>query len=117
MRAAAGLIAVVLLLAAGCARKAPAEPLQVTHFYLPGCPVCSALVEKVEALEREFPGRVRAHNLDATAAENEARMQRLGFTSHGMVIESAGGALLWEQADHRVNIEDARAALRRLLRE
>jgi hypothetical protein len=118
MRRAAGLIAVVLLLAAGCARRGgPAEPLQVTHFYLPGCPVCSALVEKVEALEREFPGRVRAHNLDATAAENEALMQRLGFTSHGLVIESADGALLWEQADHRVNIEDARAALRRLLPE
>ena len=88
MRAAAGLIVVVLLLAAGCARR--------------GGP---------------FSGRVRAHNREATAAENEARMQQLGFSSHGIVIESADGEVLWEQADHRVNIEDARAALRRLLRE
>lgn len=105
-----------MLLAAGCARQAPAEPLELTHFYLPGCPTCSALAPKVEELAREFPGRVRAHNRDATAPEQAERMRRLGFDSHGMVIESADGAVLWRQADHRVNIEDARAALRRLLR-
>jgi thiol-disulfide isomerase/thioredoxin len=116
MRAVAGLILVVLALAAGCARPAPAEPLEVTHFYLPGCPTCSAMAPKVEELEREFPGRVRAHNLDATAPENEARMRRFGFTSHGIAIESADGVLLWQQSAHRVNIADAQAALRRLLR-
>jgi hypothetical protein len=69
----------------------------------------------VSGLEREYKGRVRGQNLDATTPENKKIVQSLGFENHGLVIRSADGTVLWKQPDHEVNMEDARKEIDRLL--
>ena len=69
----------------------------------------------MSGLEQEFPGRVRAHNLDATTPENKKIVQDLGFENHGLVIRSADGKVLWKQPDHEVKMEDVRKEVRTLL--
>jgi hypothetical protein len=70
----------------------------------------------VSGLEKEFPGRVVARNVDATTPESQAVIQSLGFQTHGLVIRSADGKVLWKQADHNVRMDDVRKELRELLR-
>jgi len=41
-------------------------------------------------------------------------IRALGFESHGLVIRRRG-QVVFEEADHRVRVEDVRAALRREL--
>jgi len=69
----------------------------------------------VSGLEREYDGRVRGQNLDATTPENKKIIQSLGFENHGLVIRSADGKVLWKQPDHEVKMEDVRRELGRLL--
>jgi len=69
----------------------------------------------VSGLEKDFPGKVNAQNLDATAPENQKIVKSLGFQTHGLVIRSSDGKILWKQPDHDVKIEDARAEIRKLL--
>jgi hypothetical protein len=69
----------------------------------------------VSGLEQEFPGKVTAQNLDATAPSSVAEVKRLGFRTHGLVIRSADGRVLWRQADHTVNMDAVRAQIARLL--
>ena len=69
----------------------------------------------MSGLEKEFAGRVVGKNVDAKTAESQKIVKELGFQSHGLVIRSAGGAVLWKQADHDVNMDDVRAELGRLL--
>lgn len=71
----------------------------------------------VSGLEQEFPGRVQARNVDATTEESRRVVQELGFRSHGLVIRSSDGTVLWRQADHDVAIADVRSELRRLIEE
>ena len=71
----------------------------------------------MSGLEREYQGRVRGQNLDATTPENAKAVKDLGFESHGLVIRSADGRVLWKQADHTVKMEDVRRELSRLLKE
>lgn len=68
----------------------------------------------VSGLEREFSRRVAARNVDATSPEAREAIAALGFRSHGLVIRSPEGEVLWKQADHDVSVEDARQALREL---
>jgi hypothetical protein len=70
----------------------------------------------VSGLEKEFPGKVTAQNLDATTPENQKIVKSLGFQNHGLVIRSSDGKVLWKQPDHDVKIEDVRAAIQKLLR-
>jgi hypothetical protein len=70
----------------------------------------------VSGLETEFPEKVVAENVDATKEESRKVVRDLGFQSHGLVIRSADGTVLWRQADHEVAIGDVRAELRRLLK-
>jgi hypothetical protein len=65
----------------------------------------------VSGLEQEFPGKVKAQNLDATTPENKQIVKDLGFKSHGLVIRSADGKTLWKQPDHDVVMEDVRKAI------
>ncbi|PYQ35970.1 MAG: hypothetical protein DMF54_01270 [Acidobacteria bacterium] len=74
--------------------------------------ICAKLKPAVSGLEKEFPG-VRAKNVDATTAGGKAAIRNLGFESHGIVIRSAGGKVLWKQPDHTVKMEDVRAELAR----
>ena len=69
----------------------------------------------MSGLEQEFPGQVTAHNVDATTPESKAVVQELGWGNHGLVIRSPGGEALWNQPDHEVNVDDARAKLMELL--
>ena len=69
----------------------------------------------MSGLEREYDGRVRGQNLDATTPENKKIIQSLGFENHGLVIRSADGKVLWKQPDHEVKMEDVRRELGRLL--
>lgn len=75
--------------------------------------ICAKLKPAVSGLENEFPG-IQARNEDATTPEGRAAVQALGFQSHGLVIRSADGMVLWKQSDHEARIEDARAELARL---
>ena len=69
----------------------------------------------VSGLAAEYRGRVRGRNLDATTKTNRRIVRSLGFETHGLVIRSAGGKVLWKQHDHDVRIEDVRRELDRLL--
>ena len=69
----------------------------------------------MSGLEGEYKGKVKGQNLDATTPENAKIVQTLGFDSHGLVIRSADGKVLWKQADHEVNMKDVRKELDTLL--
>jgi hypothetical protein len=71
----------------------------------------------VSGLEQDFPGKVKARNLDATTAENKKIVKDLGFQSHGLVIRSGDGKTLWKQPDHDVQIEEVRKAMKDLLKK
>jgi hypothetical protein len=68
-------------------------------------------------LEQDFPGKVKAQNLDATTPENKKIVKDLGFQSHGLVIRSAEGKTLWKRPDHDVQIEEVRKAMKDLLKK
>jgi hypothetical protein len=53
-------------------------------------------------------------NVDHLAPGAQEQIQALGFDSHGLVIRR-GDRVVFKAADHRVRIEDVRAALRREL--
>jgi hypothetical protein len=78
--------------------------------------VCARIMPAVSGLEQEFPGRVTARNVSAAPPDSAREVQALGFRTHGLVIRGPDGGVLWKQADHKVKVDDARAALRRLLR-
>jgi hypothetical protein len=77
--------------------------------------VCARLKPAVSGLEQDFPGKVTARNVDASTPEASDQIQKLGFISHGLVIRSPEGTVLWKEGDHTVRVEDAREALRRIL--
>ena len=69
----------------------------------------------MSGLEKEFAGKVKAENLDATTPDNEKIVKSLGFETHGLVIRSPDGKVLWKQPDHEVKMDDVRAELKRRL--
>jgi hypothetical protein len=71
----------------------------------------------VSGLDKDYAGKVHGQNLDATTEENEKIVKELGFSSHGLVIRSADGKVLWKQADHKVKMEDVRKELDELLKK
>jgi hypothetical protein len=66
----------------------------------------------VSGLEQEFPGQVKAQNLDASTPDAKKDIKELGFKNHGLVIRSADGKVLHKQADHSVDIDAARQFLK-----
>jgi|GEM_PF-679846 len=79
--------------------------------------VCAKLKPAVSGLEGEFPGQVKANNVDATTPEAKQAIQELGFKSHGLVIRSADGKVLFKQPDHTVNLDEARKAIAGILKQ
>ena len=71
----------------------------------------------MSGFETEFPGKVKAQNVDATTPESVAAIKSLGFKNHGLVIRSSKGDVLWKQADHTVKVEEVRAAIQDLLKK
>lgn len=76
--------------------------------------VCAKVQPAVSGLEREFPGKVTARNVDASSPEGVAAAKELGFKNHGLVIRDASGKALWKQPDHSVNMDDVRKELTEL---
>jgi len=70
----------------------------------------------VSGLEQEYKGKARGQNLDATTQENQKIVKDLGFETHGLVVRSADGKVLWKQPDHEVKMEDVRRELDLLLK-
>jgi hypothetical protein len=70
----------------------------------------------VSGLEKEFNGRVKGQNVDATTPESKKVIKDLGFETHGLVIRSPEGKVLWKQKDHDVQIDDVRSKLKELLK-
>jgi DeoR/GlpR family transcriptional regulator of sugar metabolism len=70
----------------------------------------------VSGLEKEFPGKVVARNIDATTATARKDIKELGFENHGLVIRSAKGEVLFKQPDHEVKIDDVRKELNALFK-
>lgn len=77
--------------------------------------ICSRLMPAVSGLENEFPGKVKARNVDSTTEEGVKAVQELGFQNHGLVIRDRAGKVLFKQPDHTVKIDDVRQALRQIL--
>ena len=70
----------------------------------------------MSGLEKEFNGRVKGQNVDATTPESKKVIKDLGFETHGLVIRSPEGKVLWKQKDHDVQIDDVRSKLKELLK-
>jgi len=79
--------------------------------------VCAKVKPAVSGLEKEFPGQVKAQNVDATTPESKAAVKELGFMNHGLVIRSGTGEVLFKRPDHTVNLDEARKAIRDLLKK
>jgi hypothetical protein len=77
--------------------------------------ICAQLKPAVSGLEKEFPGQVKAQNLDATSEESKKAIKELGFKNHGLVVRSADGKVLHKQADHTVDMDEVRKAIRGIL--
>ncbi|HZN02267.1 MAG TPA: hypothetical protein VFD06_01640 [Candidatus Polarisedimenticolia bacterium] len=69
----------------------------------------------MSGLEQEFPGKVKAENVDASTEEAKKAIKDLGFKNHGLVIRSAKGEVLHKQPDHSVDIDAARKAIQEIL--
>ena len=78
--------------------------------------ICNKVKPAVSGLEKEFPGKVKAQNVDATTPESKKVVKELGFDNHGLVIRSPEGKVLWKQKDHDVDMNEVRAALKDLLK-
>jgi len=78
--------------------------------------ICARVKPAVSGLEQEFPGKVTAHNVDATTPEAREAIRDLGFKSHGIVIRSTDGKVLWKEPDHTVQMENVKKALHEILR-
>jgi hypothetical protein len=70
----------------------------------------------VSGLEKEFPGKVVARNVDATTPDAKKEIEELGFANHGLVIRSAKGEVLFKQPDHKVKMDEVRKELASLLK-
>jgi len=78
--------------------------------------ICQKLMPAVSGLEKEFPGKVHAANVDAFSDAGKSAVKELGFQNHGLVVRDAEGKVLFKQADHSVNIEEVRAELAKILK-
>jgi len=68
----------------------------------------------VSGLPSEFGPRVTVSTVEHLAPGAQHQIRALGFESHGLVIRR-GNRVVFQAADHRVRMEDVRAALRREL--
>jgi hypothetical protein len=78
--------------------------------------VCAKLKPAVSGLEQDFPGQVKAGNVDSTTPEAKKAIAELGFKNHGLVVRSADGKVLHKQPDHSVDIDAARKAIAEILK-
>ena len=70
----------------------------------------------VSGLEQEFPGDVKAENVNARDAEAQKVIKDAGFKTHGLIIRDTNGEIVWKQADHTVKMDEVREEIRKLLK-
>jgi argonaute-like protein implicated in RNA metabolism and viral defense len=70
----------------------------------------------VSDLEKEFPGDVKAVNLNAREEESQKVIKEQGFQTHGLIIRAANDEIVWKQTDHTVKMDAVRAEIRKLLK-
>ncbi len=70
----------------------------------------------VSGLEKEYPGKVVAKNVDATTPASKKEIEELGFETHGLVIRDAKGEVLFKQKDHTVKMDEVRKEVATLLK-
>jgi hypothetical protein len=77
--------------------------------------ICQKAMPAVSGLEKDFPGRVKAGNIDAKTEEGKQAVAALGFKSHGLVVRDKDGKAVFTQPDHTVDVDAARKAIADLL--
>jgi hypothetical protein len=77
--------------------------------------ICAELKPAVSGLEQEFPGKVKAENVDASGEEARKAIKELGFKNHGLVVRDANGKVLHKQPDHTVDMDAVRNAIKEIL--
>lgn len=77
--------------------------------------VCAQLKPAVSGLEQDFPGKVKAENVDASGEAARKDIKELGFKNHGLVIRDAKGNVVHKQPDHSVDIDAAKKAIQDIL--
>ncbi len=108
---------VVLLGLASCApvvAPVPSGPVELTYYYLKFCSFCQGVRTNVEALPSKYPGQLTVRTVEHLEPEVKAAVAQLGFKSHGLVMRR-GGEVVFRQPDHRVEVEQVRLALERML--
>ena len=71
----------------------------------------------VSGLESEFPGKVVAKLVDATSPDARQAIPTLGFKTHGLVIRSPKGEVLFKQPDHHVKMDEVRKEIASILKK
>ncbi len=79
--------------------------------------VCAKAMPAVSGLEKDFPGKVKAGNVDAKTEEGKQAVAALGFKSHGLVVRDKDGKAVFTQPDHTVDVDAARKAIAELIKK
>ena len=77
--------------------------------------ICAQLKPAVSGLEQEFPGQVKAENVDASGEEARKAIKELGFKNHGLVVRDAKGKVLHKEPDHTVDMDAVKKAIQDIL--
>ncbi len=88
--------------------------VQLTYYYLSFCSFCQGARAAFQAMPDQYPGELSVHTIEHLEPGAAQAVKALGFRSHGLVIR-VGDEIVFRQPDHRVDIEEARAALKRIL--
>jgi hypothetical protein len=77
--------------------------------------ICAQLKPAVSGLEQDFPGKVKAENVDASGEEARKAIKELGFKNHGLVVRDAKGKVLHKEPDHTVDMDAVKKAIQEIL--
>ncbi len=77
--------------------------------------ICAQLKPAVSGLEQDFPGKVKAENVDASGEAARKDIKELGFKNHGLVIRDAKGKVLHKEPDHTVDMDAVKKAIQEIL--
>lgn len=107
--------AALIVLLAGCTRPSNEnEPVVLTYYHLQFCTFCQGVKATVETMPAMYPGRLTVRTVEHLEPEGREAVKKYNFKSHGLVI-TRGDEVLFRQPDHRVEVEQVRLALDRLL--